>query len=53
MLINLFLFNIFIFVSSVSIIGYGLFVNKIIFNNEITNIGEIGITGFFYIFFYQ
>ena len=51
MLINLFLFNLFIFISSFSIIGYGLFVNKIIFNNEITNIGEIGITGFFYIFF--
>ncbi len=51
MIINFFTFNLFIFISSVSIIGYGLLSNKLFFNNEVMNIGEIGIIGFFKIFF--
>ena len=51
MIINFFIFNLFILISSFSIIGYGLFANKLIFNNGVMNIGEIGIIGFFNIFF--
>ena len=51
MILQILFFVLFLFFSASSILGYGFLFNNLFFNYKIKNIGEIGLLGFFFIFF--
>ena len=51
MILQIIFFVLFLFFSATSILGYGFLFNNLFLNYKIKNIGEIGLLGFFFIFF--